>query len=199
MRRAIKYPDSKIIKNNLSYASGNSVNNKKIALILLEEQKKFCAYTDEYISRTDSADIEHFNPTLKNTADDNYNNWFLVKHQWNQEKSYKWRNYQPILHPTAEDFEERVIYEDGDYIAKSSEDIEAQNLIKLLKLDDPGLADERKRYMKRKHEEIKIFEQDAATYFSILINNNPSGVSYTRAIKEEFGVHVDALLNIIDS
>ena len=51
-------------------------------------------------------------------------------------KSYKWKNYQPILHPTAEDFEERIIYLDGDYIAKSNEDIEAQNLISLLKLDD---------------------------------------------------------------
>lgn len=86
MRRAIKYPDSKIVEKNLNYISGNSTNNKKIADLLFEEQKKFCAYTDEYISRTDAADIEHFNPTLKDTHDDNYNNWFLVKHQWNKEK-----------------------------------------------------------------------------------------------------------------
>lgn len=197
MRRAIKHLNSKIITSNLSYVPGNSTNNKKIAVVLLEEQKRFCAYTDEYISRTDATDIEHFNPTLKNTADDNYNNWFLVKHQWNQEKSYKWKDYQPTLHSTTENFEERIIYEDGDYIAKSSEDIEAQNLIKLLKLDDPGLADERKRYMTRKHEEIKIFEQDAAAYFSILINNDPARVSYPRAIKEEFKIDIEAMLNTI--
>ena len=68
-----------------------------VAKILLDEQKKFCAYTDEYVSRTDAKDIEHFNPTLKGTPEDNYYNWFLVKHQWNKEKSYKWQEFQPIL------------------------------------------------------------------------------------------------------
>lgn len=196
MRRVIKYPDSEIVEKNLLYKSNNSSNNKKIANILLSEQKKFCAYTDEFISRTDSTDIEHFNPTLKDTPNDNYNNWFLVKHQWNQEKSYKWENYQPILQPTAKDFEERIIYEDGDYITKSSKDIEAQNLISLLKLDDAGLADERKRYIKRKYEEIKLFGENNTTFFSTLINDDPARVSYPRAIKEEFGVDIWTMLNL---
>lgn len=195
MRRAIKNADSEILKNNLKYLSNNSANNKKIADILLEEQKKFCAYTDEYVSRTSSPDIEHFNPTLKDTLGDNYYNWFLAKHQWNKEKSYKWEKYQPILHPTADDFEERVVYMDGDYFAKSESDIEAKNVISLLKLDDAALADERKRYIKRKREEIKIFEQDETTFFSTLINADPSRVSYLRAIKEEFGVDIWEMLN----
>jgi hypothetical protein len=195
MRRAVKYPDSKIIENNLSYVSGNSADNKKIANILFEEQRKFCAYTDEYISRTDSRDIEHFNPTLKDTPNDNYYNWFLVKHQWNKDKSYKWKNYQPILHPTSEDFEERVIYFDGDYFAKSDEDIEAQNLISLLKLDDAGLADERKRYIKRKREEIKLLQDDETTFFTALINDDPPRVCYPRAIREEFDVDILEMLD----
>ena len=196
MRRAIKYPDSEIIRNNLRYNSNNSSNNKKIANILLSEQKRFCAYTDEFISRTDSTDIEHFNPKLKNTADDNYSNWFLVKHQWNQEKNYKWEKYQPVLHPTAEDFEERIIYVDGDYLAKFNEDVEAQNLISLLKLDDAALADERKRYIKRKREEIGIFGEGNKKFFSTLINEDVARVSYPRAIKEEFGVDIWGMLNI---
>ena len=195
MRRAIKFPDSEIIKDNLRYRPNNPSNNKKITNILLREQKGFCAYTDEFISRTDSTDIEHFDPTLKNTTDDNYNNWFLVKHQWNQEKSYKWRNYQPILHPTAEDFETRIIYVEGDYLTKSDEDIEAQNLISLLKLGDAALADERKRYIKRKREEIEIFGEDNKTFFSTLINADVARVSYPRAIKEEFGVDIGGMLN----
>ena len=177
MRRAIKYPDSEILKDNLRYKPKNSTNNKKIANILLIEQKKFCAYTDEFISRTVSADIEHFDPTLKGTPNDNYTNWFLVKHQWNQEKGYKWENYQPVLHPTAEDFEERIIYVDGDYVAKSGEDIEAQNLISLLKLDDAGLADERKRYIKRKRELIEIWGMDDTIFFGTLINEYQEGIS----------------------
>lgn len=195
MRRSIKFPDSAIIKENLKYKSTNSSNNKRIAQILLSEQKRFCANTDEFISRTDSMDIEHFDPTLKDTPDDNYNNWFLVKHQWNQEKSYKWENYQPILYPTAKHFEERIIYADGDYIPKSNEDIEAQNLISLLKLDDAALADERKRYIKRKQEEIEIFGEDSASFFATLIEHDPVRVSYPRAIKEKFGVDVLAMLD----
>ena len=127
MRKADKKSDSKIVTGKLNYVIGNSFNNKKIAEILLDEQKNFCAYTDELITRTDAKDIEHFNPTLKDTPDDNYANWFLVKHQWNKEKSYKWQHFQPIIHPTANDFEERIIYVDGDYFAASDSDIEAKN------------------------------------------------------------------------
>ncbi len=140
MRKAVKYLESEIVLKGLIYKKDNSINNREIADILLKEQKGFCAYTDEPISRTSSSDIEHFNPTLKNSTADNYNNWFLVKHKWNQQKSYKWKNYQPVLYPAAEDFEKRVIYLDGDYISNDNDDIEAQNLIELLKLDDAGLA-----------------------------------------------------------
>src|ERR1019366_5553048 len=102
MRRIIKDADSEILKKNLKYIRNNRHNNRKIAEILSKEQKKFCAYTEEFMSVTD-------------TDGDNYNNWFLVKHKWNKKKSNKWLNYQPILHPSAIDFEERVIYIDGHY------------------------------------------------------------------------------------
>ena len=190
MRKALKKPDSKILSEKLKYISGDSANNKKIAEILFTEQNKFCAYTDEYLSRTDARDIEHFDPTIKDTVQDNYNNWFLVKHQWNKEKSYKWEAFQPILNPTADNFEQEIIYLNGDYIASSDVDVEAKNLIGLLKLDDAGLADKRKRYIKRKREEMQAFGQDATTFFSILINADPCQVSYPRAIREEFGVNL---------
>ncbi len=189
MRRVIKDPESRVLKENLTYISGNTYNNGKIANILFDEQKKFCAYTDEYISRTDAKDIEHFDPTLKDKPEDNYNNWFLVKHQWNKEKSYKWSEYQPILSPTAVDFEERVIYNSGDYIANKA-DLEASNLIKLLKLDDRALAEKRKKYITRKKKEIEISGNDALTYFSDLMTDDVCQVHYLRAIKEEFNVDI---------
>lgn len=193
MRKVIKNPNSKIITNQLKYKSGNSTT-KLISEILLNEQKSFCAYTDEHISRTDARDIEHFNPTLKNTPQDNYYNWFLVKHQWNNEKSYKWDKYQPILLPTADDLEERIIYIDGDYFSKSESDIEAKNLVSLLKLDDIELAKKRKKYIARKRKEIKDFGQGAFAFFSILIDDDRCQVSYLRAIKEEFGIDIWAIL-----
>src|SRR5215210_5328298 len=194
MRKAVKNPVSKILTDNLKYVPGNSTNNKKIAEVLSKEQKKFCAYTDEYLSITDANDIEHFNPTLKGTSEDNYYNWFKVKHQWNKHKSNKWENFQAVLHPTAEDFEERIIYIEGDYFAKSDSDIEAKNLISLLKLDDAGLADKRKRYIKRKREDMIAYEQDPITFFTTLIDCNTCETSYLRAIKEEFGIDIWEML-----
>ena len=190
MRRAIKKMDSEIITQNLKYIEGNSANNKKIAVILSKEQKSFCAYTDEVTTRTDANDIEHFNPTLKGTPNDNYYNWFLVKHLWNKEKASKWDKFQPVLNPNQEDFEDRVIYESGDYIAKSESDTEAKNLIALLKLDDAALADNRKRYIKRKRDEMAAYNQNAEIFFKNLSEANPTQVSYPRAIREEFGIDI---------
>lgn len=195
MRRAVKDPASAIITGNLNYISNNSTNNKRIVDILLGEQKMFCAYTDEYISRSDAKDIEHFNPTLKDTDQDNYNNWFVVKHQWNMEKSEKWDKFQPVLHPTALDFEERIVYIQGDYVVKKIDDIEAKNLSDLLKLDDIHLANNRKKYIARKRDEIALDGNGIYDFFATLMNADPCQIKYTRAIKEEFGIDILEMIN----
>lgn len=194
MRRAVKFPDSKILTDKLKYSSGNAPRNKEIAEILLKEQKNFCAYTDEYMSVTDANDVEHFNLTLKGTPEDGYNNWFCVKHRVNKRKGSKWAAFQPILHPTATDFEERIIYTNGDYFAKSDANVEAKNLIALLQLDNPALADKRKRYVSRKAADMKAYEHDATTFFKDLIEANCCEIMYPRALKEEFGVDVLQML-----
>ena len=187
MRRCVKNLESAILTEGLRYGQ----HSARIMQILLAEHKSFCAYTDELITRTDAKDIEHFNPTLKESTDDNYNNWYPVKHQWNMEKKRKWEKYQPILYPTAEDFEERIIYSEGDYLAKP-DDIEANNLIKWLKLDDAGLAEKRKRYINRKRSEIQSSGKEAIDYFRLLIEQDK--VEYSRAIREEFNVDVLEML-----
>ncbi len=197
MRQAIKKSDSKIILDGLNYKEGNSPNNKIITEILIQEQKMFCAYTDECITRTDAKDIEHFNPTLKGQPNDNYNNWFIVKHQWNIEKSDKWIKFQPILHPTALDFEERIVYFMGDYFAKSKDDIEAQNLVDLLKIDDTHLAKKRKEYIKNRKEHIELFKMEISSYFKELIMKEPYNVHYPRAIKEEFGIDILEMIKLL--
>jgi len=195
MRKAIKLDNSRVLADNLKYQVNNSVNNRKISDIILKEQKGFCAYTDEYISRTDARDIEHFNPTFKDTVNDDYQNWFVVKHQWNKEKSDKWEKHQPILNPTANDFEDRIVYLEGDYVVKAGNDQHAKNLISFLKLDDPGLADKRKKYIGRKRKEIELSGLSPLKYFAILLDDDICQVSYTRAVNEEFGVD---LWNLID-
>ena len=198
MKRIIKKRASEIVKENLSYIIGNSSNNKKISTILYKEQKGFCAYTEEFIGRTDAKDIEHFNPTLKGTDEDSYQNWFLAKHQWNIEKASKWEKYQPILHPTDETFENRILYLNGDYVLADSKDIEAKNLIDLLKLDDIILADERKKYIKRKKVEMEIYGEIPTDFFKTLINDDMKQVSFLRAIDQEFHINIWELIPEIE-
>jgi hypothetical protein len=198
MKRIIKKDTSEITKQNLNYIVGNSSNNKKISTFLYKEQKGFCAYTEEYIGRADARDIEHFNPTLKGKDGDSYQNWFLVKHQWNIEKASKWEKYQPILHPTDSDFEDRILYKDGDYYLAEPKDEEAKNLIDLLKLDDILLADERKKYIRRKISEKEIYGEDTEDFFKTLINDDIKQISYLRAIDEKFNINIWELLPEIE-
>lgn len=195
MNRIIKDPNSKILEKRLKYLPSNTYNNRKIAQILSDEQRKYCAYTQEYISITDTGNIDHFNPELKGANHDDYYNWFFVKDKWNKKKSNNWLNYQPVLYPGAIDFEERVIYKDGYYLANSDTDIEAQNLINLLSLNHPALVDKRKGYIARVHVDIKAFGEDLTTFFSTLIDKTPWSVLYLRAIKEEFDVDIWQILN----
>lgn len=190
MRGAVKLADSKILSDALVYKKGDSKNNRKITEILLVEHKGFCAYTDEFISITDAKDVEHFNPTIKYTTDDNYENWFFVKREWNIKKSSKWDKFQPVLSPTATDFETRLVYDKGDYLPSAEFDIEAKNLISLLELDNLGLVKKRKQYIERKKKDMQEYKQSPHTFFSNLVNADPCQVHYTRAIKEEFGVDI---------
>jgi HNH endonuclease len=190
MRRILKDNNSEIIIQTLEYIEGNSTNNKKISNILYKEQRGFCAYTEEYIGRADARDIEHFNPNLKGTNTDGYFNWFLVKHQWNSEKSSKWDKYQPVLNPTHENFNIKIIYDNGDYRVSDSADIKSINLIKLIKLDDALLADERKKYIRRKKDEIEKYGESAEDFFEILIQSDIKQISYLRAIQEEFEIDI---------
>lgn len=190
MQRIIKNDNSEIITQNLKYIENNTINNKKISNVLFKEQKGFCAYTEEYIGRSDARDIEHFNPTLKGTELDNYINWFLVKHQVNKEKSSKWEKYQPILHPTDENFDSKILYENGDYRVANSNDVKAVNLVKLLKLDDIHLADDRKKYIRRKRDEIDKYGLPAIDFFEILLEKDIKQVCYLRAIQEEFKIDI---------
>jgi len=194
MRRIIKDDNSEIVIQNLKYIEGNSTNNLNISKILFKEQKGFCAYTEEYIGRADAKDIEHFNPTLKGTTSDNYSNWLLVKHQWNSEKSSKWDKYQPVLHPTNSDFNTEILYDNGDYRVSDSNNVESTNLVKLIKLDDLILADERKKYIRRKKDEIEKYGLSEKDFFEVLIEADIKQISYLRAIQEEFKINIWEML-----
>ena len=189
MRRVDKSVTSKIIKAKLKYKING--DNSKLAKMLCDEQYNICAYTETYLGRSDKKDIDHFDPTLKGQAADSYHNWFLVKAQWNSEKSNKWAAYQPVLHPTSVDFEQRIIYVDGEYYPVSADDTEAANLIRLLKLDDEKLADMRKRYVARIRETITWSGKMNQKFIDDLLLTDRDALYFIRAVEEEFNVKVD--------
>lgn len=186
MKRIIKNPNSEIITQNIFYKRGD---NKALSKVLLFEQKNFCAYTEEYIGINDAVDIEHFNPNLKYSATDSYDNWFMVKHKPNNIKRTEW--IEPILHPIDEHFEERLIYYDGFFL-HNPDDLEAKNLIDLLNLNDEIFVKNRKKYIERRKEMIisRGFEGDETSYFQELIDKEMELVKYLRAIQEEFKIDI---------
>lgn len=184
MKRIFKNPDSEIIQNKIIYKKSD---NKDLRALLLKEQKNFCAYTEEYIGYNDAVDIEHFNPNLKYLETDSYQNWFIVKHKPNNLKRTTW--IEPILHPTAEDFETRLIYFDG-YFLHQPEDFETKNLIDLLNLNDEIFVKNRKKYIERRKDRINERNILAADYFQEKINSEIDSIKYLRAIQEEFKINI---------
>lgn len=192
MRRINKKVDSLILQEDLSYQTGDG---KRIAELLRGEQNNICAYTEEYLGRADKADIEHFDPTLKPTDLDGYQNWFLVKAQWNNEKgrTARWNKYQPLMHPTAEGFETRILYDKGRYILADENDIEARNLRHYLKLDDEELDKQRVYYIQRIRDDIRSSGLTSQEFIDWRLSapQYVSTIYYIRALEEELDVKVN--------
>jgi hypothetical protein len=192
MRRIEKNPTSLVLEEQLTYPKGG---NPRINELLLDEQNRICAYTEEYLGRSDSPEVEHFNPLLKFTDADGYENWFLVKARWNLEKGGKarWLKFQPLLHPTAPEFNNRVLYEAGAYKAADMDDVEARNLINYLKLNDEELIKERINYIDRLKEDIAIWGLSSQEFLNIRLANPKyrNTIIYIRAIETELDITVN--------
>lgn len=192
------YNNSKIITDTLQYNCRKGGNNSVLGNILLKEQKNFCAYSEEFIDPiSDANDIEHFNPNLKCSDYDSYSNWFKVKNKVNfrkrlKELEFKKKNisFDDILQPSANDFEEKLVYIVGEYRFEESSDIKVKNLIDLLELNIPEKIEQRRNFIIRKRKEIDSFGVSPEDFFSILIGEDIKQVSYLRAIQEEFGIDI---------
>jgi hypothetical protein len=183
MRRIIKKSNLEILKLGLKYSATNTKKNQLIREILESEQYGFCAYTEDRLSATLARDIDHFDPTLKNTPQDGYENWFAISTKLNREKSNKWDDFQPMMHPTDSKFNQRISYENGDYIVNDPADQAAKNLIKFLGLNNTALTDERQHYI-RFLEEMK--SQDVVDF----LRRHPHLLRFPTAVETTFGVQL---------
>lgn len=138
MRYLYKDKNSSIINSGLIYST-NSKKNSELKKLILREQKGFCAYSEKYICKIDSCDIEHFDPRKKYTENDNYYNWYIVISWINQTKAKKIGKFLPILEPNSEHIMNRIIIKDNLFIPKDNNDIEAKNLIDFLGFNSSGL------------------------------------------------------------
>ncbi|WP_348823585.1 hypothetical protein [Flavobacterium aestuarii] len=187
MRKQTKHPNS--LAKDIEYIKDG--DNSNLRDILFKEQKGFCSYTETYLGRTDQKDIDHFNPSKDYNERNNYLNLFLCKSQWNKEKSNKWADFQPVLSPLNDDFEDRISYNKDLKLfeAKDENDIEAKHLVKLLKLDDYDLSVERKKYIELCKELITYYE-NPTIYFQKLTQKNPNELKFIRSLEIEFNIDI---------
>jgi uncharacterized protein (TIGR02646 family) len=187
MKKQIKLVDS--LATDIEYIKNG--DNSNLREILFNEQKGFCAYTETYLGRTDQKDIDHFNPTQDYNERNNYLNLFLCKSQWNKEKLNKWKDFQPVLSPVNDDFEKRISYNKDLKLFEPTDenDVEAKNLVKLLKLDDYDLSVERKKYIELCYELIKHYETPII-YFQKITQKNHTELKFIRSLEIEFGIDI---------
>ena len=185
MNRINKPQDSSIRLDNLVYG------NRALLLRLIDEQHQICAYTQARFTPTHAADTDHFNPTLKNTDQDGYENWFAISTKWNRKKGSvkKWIRYQPILHPTAIDFENRVIYRNGIYDYEEN-DLEAKNLINYLNINQEQLTVQRKNHLNLLRIILNTYcHNDLTELRNFMLNEQPQLIQFNRAIQNELGIN----------
>lgn len=185
MKKQVKYIDS--LAKEIEYVKNG--DNTALREILFKEQKGFCSYTETYLGRTDQKDIDHFNPSKDYSERNNYLNLYLCKSQWNKEKSNKWTDFQPVLSPLNDDFEKRITYnkELKLFEATDENDIEATNLVTLLKLDEYDLSVERRKYIEFCRDMMKFYTSPKE-YFQKVIQIDKTTLKFIRSLEIEFDV-----------
>jgi len=190
MKYLQKIDDSEIVEEEWTY--DRAPDRPKIRLALLGEQRGFCAYSERYVSKTDAVDIEHFDPRIKGTTNDNYRNWYAVLHWLNIHKPKFIEPHLPILPPSAADLSERITYEDGLFQIVEEGDTEAQNLINFLGWNKPEVVEDRQKHVQRVQ-----FMQEMLGDEELFLNqlrSDKMNLSFATALEVELGIDVDALL-----
>lgn len=192
MRYLKKDPASPLVESALSYEKQS--DRPKIRQRLLLEQKGFCAYSERFIKYTDETHIEHFDPRLKETARDDYFNWYAVLPQLNSQKPKQIEPYLPILHPKSPELVTRIAYQNdiGIFQAVNPNDIEAKNLVKFLKWDSYELHKDCQDHIQR-IKELRVLCGDDSLFYDQM-KHYKDNLSFATALEAELGIDVNGLL-----
>jgi len=154
--------------------------------MLVEEQQGFCAYTEKYVTPIDACEIDHFDDTKKDQPDDGYWNWYAVL-RWANLMKRPIQEHLPILDPNSDYVSDRIVYSNGLFSPVNEDDLEAQNLINLLKWNDPGLVEERAEHIERIRWMKDRFDGSDLD-FAEFIKRKPRNLSYITALEAELGL-----------
>ena len=161
MKFLAKSAESVILAENLKYIAGNTANNRRLLSALLDEQRNFCAYTEQYILRDkdgdypESVDVEHFTATKKGTPDDDYYNYYAVAHKTNIRKldeQFKDATFhESRFFQNQKELDRRVEYSVADnlHYERYENDTEAREFIDFIQIDAPYIANRRNSHLSR--------------------------------------------------
>jgi hypothetical protein len=196
MRFLVKNNESPIFREGLTYQEDRTDNNKKICDALLIEQRGFCAYTEWYLKRTDSPEVEHFNPALKYR--DDYFNYYAVSRNANQRKlkRHKKEEFKTAAFMTSLFFQKakelfsriRYVPEDHVYDAIDRDDQDALLLIEYLGMNDYALVEDRRQHAERVIATCTEHDWSQDTILSYF-KKNPAELSFITDL--ELGLSMD--------
>jgi len=188
MKFLAKNTNSEIVQRDLSYAKPS--DRPAIRQILKAEQFGFCAYSERYFQNTDEVHIEHFDGQLKNTDQDNYQNWYAVLARINTTKAKKIKPFLPILLPNSDDLNARIYYSNHIYQSVDKEDSEADNLIKYLGFNKYELISDRNKHIQR----IQYLKAQLEDDFETFLQNHLQELSFITALEVELDMPLEHLL-----
>lgn len=194
MKFLSKHKDSEILDEALVYKS--KTDNSRLRFKLLDEQKNFCAYTEKYISKIDSTDVGHFNPSIKDK--DDYYNYYTTLRYANEQKISKYEIYKnsnffkSLFFQNEVEFKRRIFYDDFEYQITDENDKEADDFKNYLGLNDDYLYSERMQHIERLKSTIGSFSnEEKLVYFK----KNKNDLSYPTAIEHEFHIDLSEIIN----
>ncbi len=191
-----KNKESDILKASLVYKpkGDNTVLRDK----LIAEQFNYCAYTEKYLQPLEQVDVEHFDSSKKNTADDNYYNYYAVittANKYKKDEEYVGASFfTNKFFQNKTELDNRIGFANNIFYEKQDADTEARDFIDFLGLNHPKLSQERKTHIKRMtgHFTNAGYGIDKIqSYFK----EYPSELSFITALNVEFDFDFTKFLN----
>lgn len=185
MKFLAKAPESPLRRER--YRSGG--HNEHILDGLLQEQHGFCAYSEARVRPLHTAVVEHFDPSLKNTDGDGYENWYGVLERVNQRKRRREKSVNRELlsdrwFQHAKAVAERVEYDplDHHYYPRDPNDSAARELLDYLGFNESEVVIERRRHVERTRHLLdlaRLSNEDRLNWF----REHPDDLAFPSALE----------------